>query len=299
MQKPPFLSPNDLVGITAPAGKVNPDNIDYAVKLLSSWGLDVLKGNSLHSSFHNFSGTDSQRLDDLQFMLDHPGIKAIFCARGGYGAIRILDQIDFADFLNYPKWIIGFSDITMLHTHITQNFGIQTIHGPMPNTFINTGEDSINYLKNALFGNLSGYNLPSHELNILGETNGTLVGGNLSLLHTLKGTCSDFSSDGKILFIEEVDEYLYSVDRMLWGLRRSHDFSRLAGVMAGSFTKMKDNETPYGMTVYEIIHSHFSEFGIPVLFGFPAGHDQENWPLYMGTEINLTVGQENSDVAFC
>jgi muramoyltetrapeptide carboxypeptidase len=296
MQKPPFLKKNDLVGIAAPAGKINSENIEYAIKTLQSWDLEVICAPNLFAVHHNFSGNDQQRLDDLQQMLDHPDIKAVFCARGGYGTIRIVDRLDFSGFIKHPKWVVGFSDITVLHSHIIFNFGIPTLHGPMPNTFIKTESSSMEYLHQALFGELKSYDFAPNPYNIPGKAKGVMVGGNLSLLNNLKGTASGFDPANKILLLEDVDEYLYNIDRMLWGLSRTYDFSLLAAVVAASFSNLKDNDIPFGNSVEEIILEHFEQYGIPVVFGFPAGHDHINHPLFLGSEIKLTATSDKCTI---
>ena len=251
-------------------------------------------GKTVGSDSENyFSGTDEERLDELQAMLDNENIKAILCGRGGYGVGRIIEQLDFKAFKKYPKWIIGFSDITILHSHIYSNYKIATLHAPMAGAF-NDGGDTGEYilsLKNAVEGKKIKYECALHEFNKKGEAIGELVGGNLALLAHCVGTSSDIKTKGRILFIEDIAEYLYNVDRMFYQLKRSGKLDKLAGLIIGGFTDMKDTERPFGKTVYEIINEIVSEYDYPVCYDFPVSHGKENMALKIGSGYKLKVGK--------
>ena len=223
-------------------------------------------------------------------MLDDVSVRAVISARGGYGTLRIIDKLDFRKFREKPKWIIGYSDITVLHSHIHQNFEIETLHATMPINF-HKDEESVQTLKKSLFGEKISYPFPSHKLNREGKAEGSVVGGNLSLLYSLKGSKSGISTSGKILFIEDLDEYLYHIDRMMVSMKRAGKLSHLAGLIVGGMTDMKDNQTPFGKTAEEIISDAVKEFDYPVCFGFPAGHQPKNLALPFGRRANLNVGK--------
>jgi muramoyltetrapeptide carboxypeptidase len=291
---PPYLQPGDTIGMVCPAGFMLPEKMQTCIDTLQSWGYQVKKGNTLSSSSTNyFSGTDKERLADLQQMLDDDSIKAILCARGGYGVGRIIDDIDFKNFKKNPKWIIGFSDITVLHSHIYRHYKISTLHAPMAGAFNEEGYKNryVRSLKNALEGKKTRYEIPPHELNKKGEAVGELIGGNLSLLAHLTGTPSDYKYKGRILFIEDVGEYLYNIDRMLYQLKRSGKLDKLAGVIIGGFTDVKDTERPYGANVHDIISNIFNEFDYPVCYDFPVSHEKENYALKVGVGYKLKVSK--------
>jgi len=290
---PPYLEKGDAIGIVAPAGFMPIEKMQTCIDTLDSWGYTVQLGATTHSSSQNyFSGTDDERLNDLQQMLDDRKIRAILCARGGYGASRIVDRISFKKFRKHPKWIIGFSDITVLHSHIFSNYKIASLHAPMAAAF-NDGEFPNPYLeslKDALEGKPSHYECAAHAFNHSGETKGQLVGGNLSLLCHLMGTDSDINTKNKILFLEDVGEYLYNVDRMMLQLKRSGKLHKLAGLIIGGFTDNKDTERPFGKTVYDIIYEQVNEYDYPICFGFPVSHEKENYALKIGERYTLHVG---------
>ena len=292
---PPYLKKGDTIGITCPAGYMAAEKVDTCIKVLQQWGYKVKTGNTVGGSSTNyFSGTDEERLTEMQQMLDDRNISAIICGRGGYGTGRIVEQIDFKKFRKYPKWIIGFSDITILHTHIYSNFRIATMHAPMAAAF--NGEEYKNEyvqsLRKALTGNKAKYSCQANALNIKGKTFGQLVGGNLSLLAHITGTSSDIQTKGKILFIEETGEYLYSADRMLYQLKRSGKLDKLAGLIIGGFTEMKDTARPFGKTIHEIIFDIVKAYNYPVCMGFPVSHDKENYALKTGAYYHLNVAQK-------
>jgi muramoyltetrapeptide carboxypeptidase len=299
MITPEFLKPGDKVAIVATARKITPAEVEPAIKTMESWGLEVVIGDSLYAEDRQFAGTDKQRTNDFQAMLDHPEIKAIICARGGYGTVRIIDGLDFSAFVKQPKWIVGYSDITVLHNHINSIYGIETLHATMPVNFQATGElPAVDALKQALFGETPGYKTGTARLSRPGHARGQVVGGNLSILYSLSGTPSALDTEGKILFIEDLDEYLYHIDRMMMNLKRSGKLENLAGLVVGGLSEMRDNSVPYGMTAEEIVADAVKSYKFPVLFGFPAGHLQENMPLIMGREAVLDVNAGGSALTF-
>lgn len=290
---PSYLQAGDTIGIVCPAGYMAKEKAQTCIDVLQEWGYKVKIGNTLGSGSDNyFSGTDAERLQDLQGMLDDDTVKAILCGRGGYGVGRIIDQIDFKSFKKHPKWIIGFSDITVLHAHIYSNYKIATLHAPMAAAFNDDGykEEYVQSLKLALQGKKAKYSCVPHVFNKKGEAVGELVGGNLALLVNITGTTSQLKTKGRILFIEDVGEYLYSIDRMFWQLKRSGQLDKLAGLIIGGFTDMKDTDRPFGKTVEEIIHEIVKEYDYPVCFNFPVSHGKENYALKVGVGYKLKVG---------
>ncbi len=286
MKTPPYLKKGDTVAITCPAKKL-PRDIDDAVKLLESWGLKVLLGETVHAGYHQYAGNDQLRYKDFQRFLNDRDVKAIFAARGGYGTIRIIDDINFSGFAENPKWIIGFSDITVLHSHIYALYQVQTIHGQMPLTIPDGTKTSLETLRKALFNEPFDYQYESIADNKPGKSSGILIGGNLTLLIAMMGSVSDVDYRDKILFLEDVGEYLYSIDRMMWILKRSGKLSQIKGLIIGGFTELKDNDVPFGKTVVKIIKEHVSDYTYPVCFDFPAGHIDNNQALILGKTVNL------------
>lgn len=292
---PPALKRGDTIGIVCPAGYMAKEKAQTCIDTLQQWGYKVQTGKTLGgSSSTYFSGSDEERLEDLQQMLDDDAIKAIICGRGGYGTGRIIDKISFKKFRKSPKWIIGFSDITVLHSHIHSNYHIATLHAPMAGAFNEEGykNEYVQSLKKALEGKKATYNCTTNPLNALGIAEGEIVGGNLSLLAHLTGTLSDINTKGKILFIEEIGEYLYGMDRMLFQLKRSGKFDKLAGLIIGGFTDMKDTERPFGEPLYEIIYNIVSEYNYPVCYGFPVSHGKENYALKVGGTYRLSISSK-------
>lgn len=291
---PPYLHPGDTIGMVCPAGYMAPEKMQTCIDTLQRWGYPVKKGRTLSSKSSNyFSGTDKERLSDLQEMLDDESVKAIFCARGGYGVGRIIDNIDFKKFKKNPKWIIGYSDITILHGHIYSNFKIATLHAPMAGAFNDEGYNNqyVQSLKQAMEGKKIRYEIAPHKRNHKGEAVGELIGGNLSLLANLSGTASEYKFKGRILFIEDVGEYLYNIDRMLHQLKRSGKLEKLAGLIIGGFTDLKDTERPFGQTAHEIIADVIKEYDYPVCYGFPVSHNKENYALKVGVGYKLKVSK--------
>ena len=290
---PPYLKKGDKIGLISTARKISRDELQEAIECIKSWGLDVVLGKHLFNSHHQFSGKDDERTKDLQSMLNNQEVKAILCVRGGYGTVRIIDNIDFTTFQEKPKWLAGFSDITVLHSHI-HKLNIATLHSTMPISFSSNTSESIKSLKDALLGKLLSIETVHHPLNRFGEAKGQIVGGNLSILYSLTGSTSDLNTDGKILFIEDLDEYLYHIDRMMMNLKRSGKLSHLKGLIVGGMTKMNDNAIPFGKDAESIIKDMVSEYNYPVCFGFPAGHIKDNRALKMGVRAELKVDKQSS-----
>jgi muramoyltetrapeptide carboxypeptidase len=294
MTTPPNIQPGDRIAIVSPARKIKREEVEMAIKVFDSWGLEVLEGKNLYDDYHQFAGDDEARRSSLQEMLDDDSVKAIVCSRGGYGTVRIIDDLDFSRFKQNPKWIIGYSDVTVLHSHIHTHFGIETLHAIMPVNFKGPCErnPSVTTLKKALMGKELDYTIPTDPESRHGSAKGQLVGGNLSILYSLSGTPSDIKTDGKILFIEDLDEYLYHVDRMMMNLKRSGKLKNLAGLIVGGMTDMNDNTVPYDKTANEIIMDAVKDYGYPVCLNFPAGHLDENLALILGRHIELEVAGE-------
>ena len=297
MNSPKFLQKNDTIAIVATARKITLEEITPAINLLKQWGLKVVIGNSIGLEEHQFAGSDHERTADLQKMLDDTAVKAIWFARGGYGTVRIIDNLDFTQFKKNPKWLIGYSDITVIHNHV-HTFGIATVHATMPLDITNITKEAIQSLKNSLFGNAISYEIPTSNLHKSGAAEGILVGGNLSILYSLLGSSSSLNTNGKILFIEDLDEYLYHIDRMLQNLKRNGYFDHLKGLIVGSMTKMHDNAIPFGKSAHEIIFDAVSPFNFPVVFDFPAGHIDDNRALIFGEKIVLNVNDSKTFLTF-
>lgn len=292
MANPPLLKSGDLVSVLSPASHTNSNAWEKGIEVLEKWGLHVDRGEHYLSQYFGFGGTDAERLNDLQKALDNPEIKAIFPIRGGYGTSRLLDDLDFSLFLQNPKWIVGFSDITALLTHI-DSLGVAGIHGPMPNNFCQKGgELSLQALNEVLFNGRVIYTCKPHLSNILGEIQGELIGGNLSLLSHLIGSKSFSRPDGKILVIEEIGERLYHVDRMLVQLKRSGYFEGLAGMIIGGFTDCNEAPLTIGKSAQELILEHTEDYQFPIAFDFPLGHVPANHPVIFGVKSNLLISSE-------
>lgn len=297
MITPPYLQKGDTVAIVSTARKNLDDNLKPAIDLLESWGLTVKIGSTIGLDFHQLAGTDEQRAADFQEQMDNPNIKAIWCVRGGYGTVRIIDLLDFTKFKENPKWIIGFSDVTVLHSHLNR-MGIQSLHATMPISIPRATTEAKESLRVALFGEKLEYTFTCDILNHLGIAKGELVGGNLSIIYSLLGSKSAIDCTDKILFIEDLDEYLYHIDRMLLNLKRNGCLSSLKGIIVGGMTKMNDNDIPWGKNAFEIIEEVTKDLKIPILYNFPAGHLQDNRALIMGRKITLEVNAEESKLIF-
>lgn len=294
---PPYLKPNDLVGITAPAGYITSESIQPAVQLIESWGLRVRMGTTIGKRNYTFGGTDEERAEDLQEMINDPEVKAILCARGGYGSVRLIDQIRWNKLKSTPKWIIGFSDITVIHAHLSRVVGLASIHSKMCNSFPDDWSkaepiqvDTILSIRDALMGKKMKYEIPAGENNRKGNATGRLIGGNLKTIESLSGSRSDIKTDGKILFVEDTGEYLYSIDRMFWNLKRTQKLDNLAGLIVGGFKiKPDDPGEEFGRSLCDIVMEKLHEYKYPVCFDFPVGHQKNNFALKCNVVHHLSV----------
>lgn len=296
MITPSYLQPGDKIIIVSPAGKVNETYILPAVKWLEGRGYRIELGENIFASHFQYAGTDSQRCSDMQKALDDKDAKAIICSRGGYGTVRIINRLDFSTFMNHPKWIIGFSDITIMHACLN-NRRVATIHGVMPKYFFDikgSPNESLITLMKILTGEKVSYTIRGSDYNRPGKISAELTGGNLSIISSMFGTCCELNSKGKILFIEDVDEFLYHADRMMYQLNMSGKLSKLAGLVIGNFTDMKDNESPFGKTIHEIISEAAGNYNYPVCFGFPAGHDEKNLALVFGKKWEIDISKKRT-----
>ena len=294
MQTPPYLQKGDCVAIVATARKVAPDEVAPTVALLQSWGLEVVLPDGLYAADNQLAGSDAHRAALLQQQLDDPTVRAVVCARGGYGTVRIVDRLDWTAFLRHPKWIVGYSDVTVLHSHVRRHFGIATLHATMPLNIpadaVSRAYPSTETLRSALFGEPLSYAMPPHELNRLGTASGPVVGGNLSMLYSLCGSPSDIDTDGCILFLEDLDEYLYHIDRMMQNLRRCGRLRNLRGLLVGALSDMHDNAIPFGKSAEEIVREAVADYNYPVCFNAPFGHiGTRNSALPLGLPATLTV----------
>jgi len=299
--KPPNLKKGDTIVILSPAGRIRDKaSIDAGIELANHWGLVVFFGNHLLSQDHSFAGTDEQRLEDLQKALDDPSIKAIWAARGGYGAVRIVDDLDFSKFFEHPKWIIGYSDITVFHNKLNE-LGYETIHGQMPLTLDlkdPVQRESIITLYSSLFGKKLNYKLPASKYNRTGESTGQLVGGNLSIVYSMLESNTSLNMNGKVLFIEDVGEKLYHIDRMMISLKRAGYFKKCKGLILGKF-KLKENKgNKFGKTLEEIVLEAVEGTNFPVIFNFPAGHIDDNRALIIGSYVDLKVTKKKAKISF-
>ncbi len=291
MRIPPNLKKGDKVAIIATARKINTEDLSIGIKILKEWGLEVEIGPNIGKEHHQYAGTDEERIQDFQQMADREDIKAIICARGGYGTVRIIDHIDFSKFKKSPKWIVGYSDITVIHSHLYQHLDIPSIHATMPISMPNNTMEAINSLRRALFGKKLNHKTAHHPLNRLGKCKAPIIGGNLSLIYSLAGSVSDINTDGKILFLEDLDEYLYHVDRMMMNLKRGGKLDKLAGLVVGGMTDMNDNDIPLGKSAEGIIAEHIDGYDYPVCFNFPVGHIDDNRAIINGVEATLNVSK--------
>jgi muramoyltetrapeptide carboxypeptidase len=300
---PGYLKPGDLIGITAPAGYITAEEIGPAVKKMEEWGYKIKIGETIDKRDFTFGGTDEERAKDFQQMLDDPKLKAIMCARGGYGAVRIIDKLNWEKFKAKPKWIIGFSDVTVFHSHLNKNFGIASVHSKMCNSFPDDWSkaepvqvETIESIRKALSGEKMKYAATPNASNKTGIAEGVLTGGNLKMLETLAGTSSDINTAGKILFVEDTGEYMYNIDRMFWNLKRSGKLSRLKGLIVGGFkVKVDEDADDFGKTLENVVLEKVKAYRYPVCFDFPVGHQKNNFALKCGVRHRFSVSA--SDVS--
>ncbi|MCQ2279351.1 MAG: LD-carboxypeptidase [Bacteroidales bacterium] len=301
MTFPPYLHPDDCVGIVAPARKVAPAEIKAAINFLEKNGFRVAIGKNLFNKHFQFAGTDEERAQDFQEFMDDPEIHAIWCARGGYGSVRIIDKLDFQHFKERPKWICGYSDITVFHAHL-HTLGLASLHCTMPIKISNDDFDNMNNrsMIQALTGGILAYTMPNSSINRSGMAVGEIIGGNLSILYSLLASPSDLQTDGKILFIEDLDEHLYHIDRMMQALKRSGKLNKLAGLIVGGMEDMHNNnpENPFGQTAEEIVASCCEEYSYPICYHFPVGHGDNNVALKMGARVTLSVAPNGGALIF-
>jgi len=297
MITPPYLQKGDTVAIVATARKHIDDDLKLAKEFLENWGLKVVLGSSIGLDQNQLAGTDEDRARDFQQQLDNKNVKAIWCVRGGYGTVRMVDLIDFSKFKKQLKWVIGFSDVTVLHSHLS-TLGFESIHGMMPVNIPRATPEAKETLRKALFGESLSYAIPYDKMNKLGKAKGELVGGNLSILYSLFGSESAIDCTDKILFLEDLDEYLYHIDRMMMNLKRNGCLESLKGIVIGSMTKMKDNDIPWGKNALQIIEEVTKTYNIPVVYHFPAGHIPDNRALIFGRQVTLEVTASGTKLIF-
>ena len=294
--RPPYLKKGDTVILLSTARKITLEELAPAIRLIEGWGLKIRLGATIGLADNQYAGTDAQREADLQAAVSDPDVRAILCARGGYGTVRMMDNIDWTGLLSHPKWFCGFSDMTYIHVHLNQTLGVQTIHSTVPVFFPKNTAGAIESLRKQLFGEEVTFQAPPHPLNRTGSAKGTLIGGNLSILYSITGTKSGFNTAGKILFLEDIDEYRYHIDRMMMNLKRSGKLNALAGLIVGGMTDMKDNAIPFGKEAAEIIAEHVAEFSYPVCFDFPAGHIPDNNAIVLGKVTTMIVDAAGTTV---
>jgi muramoyltetrapeptide carboxypeptidase len=294
---PPFLKAGDTVSIVCTARKFFPEDAKPAIDLLESWGLKVKLGNTIGLDNCQLGGTDNERAADFQAQLDDENVKAIWCARGGYGTVRIIDSLDFTNFKQHPKWIMGFSDVTVLHSQLNVE-RVASLHSIMPFTVPTAPEEVKETLRQALFGETISYVIPSKSYDVNGTASGELVGGNISILYSLLGSKSAIDTKDKILFIEDLDEYLYHIDRMMYNLKRNGYFDNVKGIIVGSMTDMHDNEIPFGQNEVQIITEIAKDLSIPIAFQFPAGHQKDNRTLILGQQVVFEVNEKEIKLKF-
>lgn len=295
MFRPPYLQPGDKVALVSPAGIIESQHISNAIEVLRAWDLQPIVGQYATATYGYFAGTDQQRAHDMQWAMDDEDIRAIFCTRGGYGCMRIVEQLDYSQLQGSPKWIIGCSDITVFHSKLN-TLGIESMHAAMPKSFQTTHPEALLRLKEFLFGHINSYQLPPHPFNREGLVRAELTGGNLTLLHCLHSTILECKHQSSILFIEDVGENLYSIDRMMQSLTLAEKLAKLQGLIAGDFTEMKGLN--FRKNAYEIIRDTLEDYSYPICFGFPAGHSENNYPLIIGSTIELEINEKGTTLIF-
>ncbi|MEG1950731.1 MAG: LD-carboxypeptidase [Odoribacter sp.] len=295
MFRPPYLQPGDKVALVSPAGIIESQHISNAIEVLRAWDLQPIVGQYATATYGYFAGTDQQRAHDMQWAMDDEDIRAIFCTRGGYGCMRIVEQLDYSQLQGSPKWIIGCSDITVFHSKLN-TLGIESMHAAMPKSFQTTHPEALLRLKEFLFGHINSYQLPPHPFNREGLVRAELTGGNLTLLHCLHSTILECKHQSSVLFIEDVGENLYSIDRMMQSLTLAEKLAKLQGLIAGDFTEMKGLN--FRKNAYEIIRDTLKDYSYPICFGFPAGHSENNYPLIIGSTIELEINEKGTTLIF-
>ncbi len=288
MITPEALKSGDKIGIVSTARKISREELQPAISILQDWGFKVVTGKNLFKRHHQYAGTDEERLADLQNYIDDPSVKAIICARGGYGTIRIVDHLNTESLKRNPKWIIGYSDVTVLLNRL-YNEGLESLHATMPINFDTNSASALQSLRSVITGKPVSYEINSHSLNVKGSSKGLLTGGNLSVLYSQLGSTTSMNTKGCVLFLEDLDEYLYHIDRMIQNLKRNAYFDNIKGLIVGGMTDMNDNDIPFGKTAEEIIWEAVEGFNFPVSFGFPAGHISNNCSLIFGREVTFEV----------
>jgi muramoyltetrapeptide carboxypeptidase len=296
--RPSFLKKGDKIVILSTAKRISTQEINFAVQWLTKIGLEPIIGQTIDTISNQFAGEDSFRAEDFQQALNNPDIKAILFARGGYGTNRVLDKIDWTRFIDNPKWLIGFSDLTLIHNRVNQFYGIETIHGPMPITFEKISEKTLHHIESYFFGNLLPIKFQKHPLNKEGNIKGQIFGGNLSILYSLLGTNNGFNLNDKILFFEDLDEYMYHFDRMIIAMKNAGKFEGLKAILVGGITNMKDNEIPFGKSIEEIILEHTAQYDFPIYFGAPFGHFDDNYPLILGANIAIDCHEQEIELRY-
>ena len=294
---PSKLTRGDKIGIISTARKISLEELSPAINTLESWGLEVVLAENLFEEDNQFAGAVKQRTTDLQSMINNDKIKAILCARGGYGTVQIIDNIDFTNLKKNPKWIVGYSDVTVLHSHL-HNLGVASMHATMPKNFATNTKDALKSLKKSLFREGTIVECDPHPFNKKGRIEAEIVGGNLSILYSLLGSDSDIDTDGKILFMEDLDEYLYHIDRMIMNLKRNGKFENLKALIVGGMSDMNDNDIPFGKTAEQIILEHTKDYDFPICFGFPAGHINDNSAIVFGVKSLLEISAKKVRVTY-
>lgn len=300
MRIPKFLNQGDKIGLICTARGFTYEELKPALSLIEAWGYEAVIGNSVGKFDNQYGGTDKERANDLQSMINNPSIRAIWICRGGYGTIRILDKIDFSNLMNDPKWIIGYSDVTILHNYLNQFLGIASVHATMPINIPTNSKESLDTLKSIISGQKTSFNFDKKEINLRFEKpiNGKLIGGNLSILYSLLGTKTGFDTHNKILFIEDVGEYLYHIDRMMISLKNANKHSTIKALLVGGMTDMNDNAVPFGKTPEQIISEHCEAYNFPVIFGVPSGHFEDNRALLLGEDCSIESENNSIKISF-
>lgn len=297
MRRPPQLKSGDRIRLVAPARKVSRAEMQPALDQIKAWGFEAFYTTDLWAEENQFAGADEVRIRDFQAALDDPKCKAILCVRGGYGSVRLIDFLNFDEFEKHPKWIVGYSDPTVFHLSLHQR-GWASLHASMPINFATNSEKSLLSIYQALSGESYEIQAKPHDFNRLGTSQGEIIGGNLSMIYSLLGSPSSVDTQGKILFLEDLDEYLYHLDRMMWNLKRNGYFERIKALLVGTMSDMNDNLIPFGESAEEIIHRHLKDYDFPVAFGIPAGHQKDNQCLIFGSETYLEIGQDRTLIRF-